>query len=356
MSSHSSVIDRLFESILEGGKAIEAVDFPTSYPPRGDAIEEKARGSTYLIFYVQASLILQAIRDIHSYSELMLATLSFRELVDLNKLQFDAKIALSKWNILDTGVWTRDTLGVTELKIYQDREALLQDLRRVRDTLVSKHISIHFPIDSDELVSSIGALAARHFETRDYSEELVKSMNSAKELIIELDRKASFSRDILETKEIKRIGAEYKESAEKKNTSFKWSFGSGLTALVLIPLAIHITALQLGLKSGLFSAELPALLPVTAALTFAISGMLFKLAWTYFQQKALMESREKLCMVLNDFLDNFKEDVDRGEIVRMIAFSLFMDNSQSNNSISDMSAMTAALGALTSTIKSESKP
>lgn len=245
--------------------------------------------------------------------------------------------------------------GIVRSRVYQEREQLINSLTHNSSFAKTHYLQGYVPFDRDEAAKSVGSLAIEHFGTLDNDKSLKDEMAEAKRLLKQLKKWNKNSRDLAQTKEIRSIGKEYGKAAFLKGISFIFSFCAAIASLFFIPHQLSEYAKTSALTKDILASRPELFLPIVASITLLTSGMLFKFAWGAYQQRSLYESRQKVCYVLTDFLENFKGDINREEIIRMIAYSLFMDSSQGNSSVSEMSALLTTVNNLASPSRPESK-
>jgi len=337
-------VQRAQQATLEIERAL-AVEFPSEYeyPGANDKIERSSRTHTFEAFFHQSQIIRDQLQDILELKDHLTDALEFDDLLTLHSLSVQCQDILAEWHDIGGVNFHGAVDQLTKQGRYQNRQEVLYRLRDISRTLKDFHRDKTLPLDKDKLAREIGQLAIEHFKSLDEKTEADELIKITRYHIEKLTSVNNESRKLLQTKEIKSIGKEYRNSKRWKVLSFWLAFTAAMAALIGTPLIVDAFAISRGIKDGILGEETPALLPVTASITLIISGMLFKLAWNLFQEKAwnlfqekaVLESRHKLCLVLLDFLDNFKDDIDRGEIVRMIAYSLFMDNNSNSSSLTE---------------------
>jgi len=183
---------------------------------------------------------------------------------------------------------------ILEFEPFAIRSGNLRQLEECRTDLRELHLAEILPTDREGQLMSIGSLVDEYYANKKLDLTISSVQTSAQETINTLKELISEGRKLHQTKEIETIGIEYAKSAKDKNRSFVAAFILLACTLPLIPFIFHTVAIRSGVQSGIFSANHPALLPTVAGLTFGVSGMLFKLSWTFFQQRSLLESRAKL--------------------------------------------------------------
>lgn len=357
MSGSTVDLHRLDAEIQELLESLNEIDFPRHYPSPGiiNSEEEKTRSLVFSIFHYQCVVMCKHIDDIRQLSNLIIIYLTPQQMSELRKALEMCVTHLSEWREIGVTNFETSLDGIVRSRVYQEREQLINSLAHNSSFAKTHYLQGYIPLDKVEAAKSIGTLAVEHFGTLDNDKSLKEEMAEAKRLIKLLKKWNKDSRDLAQTKEIRSIGKQYKNAAFLKGISFTLSFCAAIASLFYIPQHLSNDAMTSTLTKDILASRPELILPIVASITLLTSGMLFKFAWGAYQQRALYESRQKVCYVLTDFLENFKGDVNREEIIRMIAYSLFMDSSQGNSSVSEMSALLTTVNNLASASKPDLK-
>ena len=358
MSGSRVDLNRLDAEIQELLESLNEIDFPLHYPSPGiiNSEEEKNRSLVFSIFHYQCVVMHKHIDDIRQFSPLIILYLTPQQMSELRRTLEMCVSHLTGWREIGVTNFEVSFDGIFRSRVYQEREQLINSLAHNSSFAKTHYLQGYVPFDRNEAAKSIGSLVVEHFRSDDPSVELEEKIVESRRLVEQLDLRINNVRVLEQTKEMLSIAKRYKDLADAKSKQSAWLFLGATLALICIPVIIHFIALGSGVEKGVFNTNPGPAIAILATLTLAISGMLFKLAWTIFQQKLVAESRSKLCEHLTDFLKNFEGTINAEEVVRMIAYALFIDGSPASTTMTEMSAMTSTKNALASSLKSDGKP